>query len=74
MPVSEKEITPEDREHLLRAAGNNKERSLVVYCGFVACRRSHVGAKLLVDYGFRNVYRYPAGIAGWGQAGFPLTK
>jgi rhodanese-related sulfurtransferase len=70
MPKSEKDINPEDRERLLRVAGNDKERSLVVYCGFVACRRSHIGAKLLVDNGFKNVFRYPAGITGWGQAGY----
>ena len=22
---------------------------MVIYCGFVACRRSHIGAKILVD-------------------------
>ena len=74
MPKSENDITPEDREHLLRAAGDDKEHTLVVYCGYVACRRSHVGAKLLVDYGYKNVYRYPAGITGWEESGYPLTK
>ena len=74
MPKSEKDLTPEERKHLLNAAGSDKEKTVVVYCGFVACRRSHVGAKLLVDNGYTNVYRYPAGIAGWGEAGFPLVK
>lgn len=74
MPKSEKELTPEDRERLLHVAGSDKERSIVVYCGFVACRRSHIGAKLLVDNGFKNVYRYPAGVTGWGEAGYKLVK
>lgn len=74
MPKTEKELTPEDKEHILAAAGSDKDTILVVYCGFVACRRSHVGAKLLVDYGYKNVYRYPAGITGWTEAGFPLKK
>lgn len=74
MPESEKDLTPEDKEHLLRAAGDDKNHTLIVYCGFVACRRSHIGAKLLVDYGFKNVYRYPAGIAGWEESGYPLKK
>ena len=74
MPKNEKELAPEDKEHILRAAGSDKERTIVVYCGFVACRRSHIGAKLLVDNGYRNVYRYPAGIAGWGEAGYELVK
>jgi len=73
-PRSEKELTPEDKERVLHAAGNNKERTLVVYCGFVACRRSHIAAKILVENGYKSVFRYPAGIAGWGEAGYPLGK
>jgi len=74
MPTSEQELTPEDKEHLLNAAGSNRENLLVVYCGFVACRKSHIGAKLLVDYGYTNVYRYPAGAVGWSEAGYTLKK
>jgi len=74
MPKSEKELTPEDSEILLRVAGNDKESPVVVYCGFVACRRSHIGAKLLVEKGYKNVFRYPAGIAGWKESGYPLAK
>jgi rhodanese-related sulfurtransferase len=74
MPKTEKDLTPENKERLLKVAGDDKERSLVVYCGFVACRRSHIGAKMLVDNGYKNVYRYPAGISGWGEAGYPLVK
>jgi thiosulfate/3-mercaptopyruvate sulfurtransferase len=70
MPKSEKELTPEDRERLWQAAGNDKESPIVVYCGFVACRRSHIGAKLLVEKGYKKVYRYPAGIAGWRESGY----
>lgn len=69
MPLAEKDITPEDRVHLLMAAGSDKQRTIVVYCGYLAYRRSHVGAKLLVEYGYKNVYRYPAGIIGWREAG-----
>jgi rhodanese-related sulfurtransferase len=74
LPKNEKELTPEDKESLLRAAGDDKDKVLVVYCGFVACRRSHIGAKLLTDNGYRNVYRYPAGITGWTESGYPLKK
>ncbi len=74
MPKSEKELTPEDREKLLEVAGNDKETTVVVYCGFVACRRSHIGAKMLIDKGYKSVFRYPAGIIGWKESGYPLTK
>ena len=72
MPESEQEITPEDKVHLESAAGNNKENILIVYCGYVASRKSHIGAKLLVSYGYKNVYRYPAGAVAWGESGYSL--
>lgn len=74
MPKSEKELTQADTANLLKVAGNDKERPIVVYCGFVACRRSHIGAKILVDNGFRNVYRYPGGTTAWKESGYPLNK
>lgn len=74
LPKSEKELTLGDREGLLKAAGDDKARTLVVYCGFVACRRSHLGAALLAENGYTNVYRYPAGITGWLELDDPVTK
>ena len=74
MPKFEKELTPADRERLLKAAGNDKEKPVVIYCGFVACRRSHIGAAILVENGYKNVYRYPAGTVGWSEAGYTLAK
>jgi rhodanese-related sulfurtransferase len=74
MPKSEKELTSADKDNLLKVAGSNKDQPVVIYCGFVACRRSHIGARILVENGFKNVYRYPAGITGWSESGFPLTK
>jgi rhodanese-related sulfurtransferase len=74
MPKNEKELTQADKDNLLKAAGVDKEKTFVVYCGFVACRRSHLGAKILVENGFKNVYRYPAGITGWSESGYPLSK
>lgn len=74
MPKTEKELTPAEKDNLLKAAGADKEKIIVVYCGFVACRRSHIGAKILVENGFQNVYRYPGGVIAWKEAGYPLTK
>jgi|SRR6185369_8388524 len=74
MPKAEKDLSQTDKDNLLKAAGPDKETAVVVYCGFVACRRSHLGAKILVENGFKNVYRYPAGITGWRESGYPLTK
>jgi len=74
MPKTEKDLTPADKNGLLKVAGTDKENTIVIYCGFVACRRSHVGAKMLVENGYKNVFRYPAGITGWVESGYPLAK
>ena len=74
IPKTEKELTPADKERIIKAAGDNKAKTVVVYCGFVACRRSHIGATILAENGYTDVYRYPAGITGWGEMGFPLVK
>jgi thiosulfate/3-mercaptopyruvate sulfurtransferase len=72
MPKTDKEITPYDKQTILTAAGADKEKTIVVYCGFTACRRSHWGAKILVEDGYKNVYRYPGGITGWLEYGYPV--
>jgi len=74
IPKTEKELTPADKENLLKVAGADKEREIVVYCGFVACRRSTIAAKILVDEGYKNVTKYPGGITAWDEAGYPTVK
>lgn len=74
MPKSEKELTQADKDNLLKAAGSDKEKPVVIYCGFVACRRSHIGAKILAESGFQNVYRYAGGITAWQEMGYAVVK
>jgi thiosulfate/3-mercaptopyruvate sulfurtransferase len=74
IPKTEKELTQTDKDNIVKVAGSDKEKTIVVYCGFVACRRSHMGAKILVDNGYKNVYRYPGGITGWLEMGYPIVK
>lgn len=74
MPKSEKELTQADKDNLLKVAGPDKEKTIVIYCGFIACRRSHLGAKVLVDNGYKNVYRYGGGTTAWQEMGYPLSK
>jgi rhodanese-related sulfurtransferase len=47
----------------------NKNQKIVVYCGFVKCLRSDLGATALVENGYTNVYRYSGGISAWKDAG-----
>ena len=53
--------------------GEDKDRTLVFYCGFVKCARSHNGAVCARDLGYTQVYRYPGGIHAWRGAGNRLT-
>jgi thiosulfate/3-mercaptopyruvate sulfurtransferase len=68
---TEKEFTPAEKQNILKIAGSDKSKTIVVYCGYTSCRRSHLGAKTLVENGFNSVYRYPGGIIGWKEYGYP---
>lgn len=57
----------EDYEALL---GEDKDKPLVIYCGFVKCGRSHNGAMWARDLGYTDVRRYPGGIYAWKGAGY----
>lgn len=72
LPKTEKELTQADKDNLVKVAGPDKNKEIVVYCGFVACRRSTIGAKILVDEGYKNVSKYPGGIVAWIEAGYPI--
>lgn len=54
--------------------GPNKERLIVIYCGFTKCGRSHNGAMWAAKMGYKNAYRYPGGIKAWTEADYPVEK
>ena len=54
--------------------GPDKNKTLVFYCGFTKCGRSHNGAMWAIKLGYKNVYRHPGGIKGWDEAGYPVEK
>ena len=54
--------------------GPNKDRLIVIYCGFTKCTRSHNGAMWAVKMGYKNVYRHPGGIKAWDEADYPVDK
>ncbi len=62
------------KEAFTKLLGANKDRPIVIYCGFTKCGRSHNGAMLAVKLGYKNVYRYPGGITAWTEAGYPVEK
>jgi len=52
--------------------GTDKTRTIVIYCGFVKCTRSHNGAAWAKKLGYQNVYRHSGGIFAWKGAGYPI--
>ncbi len=61
--------TQADYETLL---GSDKDKQIIVYCGFVKCTRSHNGAFWAKTLGYKNVMRYPGGIYAWKGAGYDV--
>jgi len=59
-----------DYEALL---GPDKDKLIVVYCGFVKCTRSHNGAVWAKKLGYTNVKRLPGGIFAWKGAEYPVA-
>ncbi len=68
------ETDGKSKEDYLKFLGPNKNRLIVIYCGFTKCGRSHNGAIWAVKLGYTNVYRHPGGIKAWKEAGYPTDK
>ena len=74
LPIKIEDVKPEEKEAFLKTLGDNKDKKIILYCGFVGCERSHVGAVIAKEAGFKNVYRFPGGIAAWVDAGNSVEK
>ncbi|MFZ5448701.1 MAG: rhodanese-like domain-containing protein [Thermodesulfobacteriota bacterium] len=70
--VKEKDDAAKDKFE--KFLGPDKDKTLVFYCGFVKCTRSHNGAMWAMKLGYKNVYRYPGGIKAWAEADYPIAK
>jgi thiosulfate/3-mercaptopyruvate sulfurtransferase len=74
-PIPEvKEMDAAAQAKFEKFLGPDKDKTLVFYCGFVKCTRSHNGAMWAVKLGYKNVYRYPGGIKAWMEADYPVAK
>ena len=72
-PIPEMNAMDDGTEQQYRdLLGPDKDKMIVVYCGFVKCGRSHNGAMWAVKLGYTNVYRCLGGIRGWKEAGYPV--
>jgi len=60
-----------DYEALL---GADMQKTIIIYCGFVKCTRSHNGAMWAKKLGYKNVFRFSGGIFAWQGAKYPIEK
>ena len=58
------------REDYAKLLGTDKDKLIVVYCGFVTCSRSHHAARWARKLDFTNVKRHPGGIYAWKGANY----
>ena len=74
-PIPEvKEVNDAARAKFEKFLGPDKDKTLVFYCGFVKCTRSHNGAMWAVKLGYKNVYRCPGGIKAWMETAYPVAQ
>ena len=72
-PIPEmKKMDDAKKAEFVKLLGPKKDRLLVFYCGFTECTRSHNAAMWAMKLGYTNVYRFPGGIEGWTQVGYPV--
>jgi len=69
-----KETDGKTQEDYAALLGPDKDKTIVVYCGFVKCTRSHNGAVWARKLGYKNVLRYPGGIFAWKGDGNPAAS
>ncbi len=73
-PIPEmRTIENSKKKNLLALLGKDKKKTIVFYCGFTKCTRSHNAAMWAAKLGYKNVYRCPGGIVGWKEAGYPTS-
>ena len=73
MPVWDASKTAgQSEEDYAKLLGPDKNKLVVVYCGFVKCGRSHNAALWAKKLGYANVVRYSGGIYAWKGAQNPV--
>lgn len=61
-----------DFEERIQAAVPDRDTPVAVYCASPTCRASPEAAEKLERLGYREVYDFEAGMAGWKEAGFEV--
>jgi thiosulfate/3-mercaptopyruvate sulfurtransferase len=68
------ETDGKSQEDFVKLLGDDKAKTIVIYCGFVKCTRSHNGAAWARKLGYTHVYRYSGGIFAWKGAKHPIES
>lgn len=69
-----KETAGKTQDDFVKLLGPDKTKTIVIYCGFVKCTRSHNGAVWAKKFGYQNIYRYPGGVFAWKGAKYPMEQ
>lgn len=69
-----KETAGKSADDFKKLLGSDKEKLIVIYCGFVKCTRSHNGAVWAKKLGYTNVKRFSGGIYAWKGAGYKVSS
>ena len=69
-----KDTDGKTQEQFVELLGPDKNKEIIIYCGFVKCTRSHNGAVWAKKLGYTNVKRYPGGIFAWKGAKNPIES
>jgi thiosulfate/3-mercaptopyruvate sulfurtransferase len=69
-----KETSGKTEKDFIALLGPDKDKTIVFYCGFVKCTRSHNGAAWAKKLGYKNVLRFPGGIFAWKGADYPIES
>ncbi|MCI5167284.1 MAG: rhodanese-like domain-containing protein [Candidatus Electrothrix sp. GM3_4] len=69
-----KETGGKSQDDYTALLGADKNKTIVVYCGFVKCTRSHNGAMWARKLGYTKVLRHPGGIFAWRGAEYPVKS
>jgi len=68
------ETNGKTKDDYVALLGPDKNKTIVIYCGFVKCTRSHNGAMWAINLSYKNVYRFPGGIFAWKGAKYKTEK
>ena len=61
-------------DQMKEMTGGDKQQTIVVYCSSKECQASPAAAKKLAMEGYRAVYDFDEGVAGWLQAGYDFAE